>query len=390
MTNCRCAVPLKDYAHDKKSVSEKPSLIDYLKSVHLDPAIEQLVTTGIANYQREPLRSQRLMATQTQAGAGGREKGWIEATFGKKETEILESLSALDGPPTWSLAEIESAFNEAIKGLASGPAAALPTFTLVKGISVSYLHEYPLGRDSVVQLASQFNFLESPSTHRVPVSDYLSDPTQGPRGSMEAAAAALHRTAAELRGRLPNALFDVLEGDVSLFYRNGYLEPRKLAPEGLKTVNALVKKNLQRMTILPQWVRCEATGAVQLQVFAAAPSFQGQPQPGIGSLEAQLCDTLVTAQYRAIAQLAVIRSIKSGATVPLHLTLVGQGVFNNPPSVLKNAFVEVAKVVKSFPNVKVFIHAYNDDAQTKTRNALDPSTWHLIEWTSDQFKNALR
>ena len=59
-----------------------------------------------------------------------------------------------------------------------------------------------------------------------------------------------------------------------------------------------------------------------------------------------------------MAQLAALRSLIPGThRVPLHLTLVGQGVFKNPPSVLQNALRVVLDIVQ-FYNVDVYIHGF--------------------------------
>jgi hypothetical protein len=57
--------------------------------------------------------------------------------------------------------------------------------------------------NTVFQLASQFNGLEAPSAQVVPVSAYLDDPTQGPRGAISAYPGALlrHYRAPEAQGK---------------------------------------------------------------------------------------------------------------------------------------------------------------------------------------------
>jgi hypothetical protein len=176
--------------------------------------------------------------------------------------------------------------------------------------------------------------------------------TQGPQGAIEAAAAALHRSAAESVNKLPHALSNVLEGDSSSFYENGYLEPHKLSEDRINKVLKTVQKNINKLRFLPQWVKCEATGVLQLQIFSAAPSYQGQRAPEEGSAGAQLCDVLLATQYEALAKIAVIRHVISKTPFNVHLTLVGQGAFNNPPSVLENAFFKVAAIVKGYPGLK--------------------------------------
>lgn len=51
----------------------------------------------------------------------------------------------------------------------------------------------------------------------------------------------------------------------------------------------------------------------------------------------------------------------------MHLTLVGQGAFKNPPSVLEHAFSKVAAIVKGYPGIKIFIHAFNTSSENLVR-----------------------
>jgi hypothetical protein len=77
----------------------------------------------------------------------------------------------------------------------------------------------------------------------------------------------------------------------------------------------------------------------------------------------------VSAQYEALAKLAVIRSLKTNKIVNLHLTLVGQGVFNNPLSALATALKKVADILRIHDNVHVYIHAFRDSDVEKVRKA---------------------
>ena len=82
-----------------------------------------------------------------------------------------------------------------------------------------------------------------------------------------------------------------------------------------------------------------------LHVFSAAPATSAQENGGDPAVQLGIAEALVIPQYRAIAQLAAIRSRLTRAPVNVHLTLVGGGVFNNDPRVLQRALDEVARVV---------------------------------------------
>ncbi len=213
----------------------------------------------------------------------------------------------------------------------------------------------------------------------------LHDHTQGPLGAIEAAAASLHRYAAEETGQLPTALHAVLPDERKGYYQNGYLMLGSLLEDQCHKVQSHVNQNIGKLAVLPQWVMCESSGAYQLQVFAAAPSFQGAQQPKDGSCAATLSTLLVAKQYEAIAKMAVIRSLTTDERVPLHLTLVGQGVFNNPPSVIEEALNLVARAIKSY-RVDVYIHVFGQADKQKLMNALRHPKFELKSMTRRQFK----
>lgn len=364
---------------------DKKALVSYLATPSFNSEVEKLAKIGVARYQ-DP--STNLMAMRDGKTGGGRTATWIKDTFNKDELEIIKLLENEDAPKTWTTEQIDAAYNDMIKLHPADASLTKANFVLVKGVGVNYLHEAPLGKDSILQLASQFNYLESPGTHKVPVSDYLGDHTQGPQGSIEAAAAALHRTAAEKAGKLSNALTHVLPNDHGKYYQNGYLELYRLGNKELKDVSDHIEANLKKMAILLQWVISEASGNRQLQVFSAAPSYQGSITPAPGSIGAKLSSLLVANQYRAIAELAVIRSLETKKPVAVHLTLVGQGAFSNPPEVMADALKSVAEAVKGYSNVHVYVHGYGDKDQALIRKQSDKSLINLTEMDKDTFMRA--
>lgn len=77
----------------------------------------------------------------------------------------------------------------------------------------------------------------------------------------------------------------------------------------------------------------------------------------MGSTEAKFCIETLEKQYRAIAKIAVLKSIESGKQVKLHLTFVGRVAFNVPEYVEHECLNAVAEIVNRY-NVKVFIHDF--------------------------------
>lgn len=393
-----------------KITPKQKELITYLLEAPIPTEIQDLALKGHKIYQDEnaELTKQRAQSLVNNVTGGGRDEKWVSATLGKNEDALVNQLKKLDAPKTWTVNDIHQTFNYLVKGAHnyeinnSASKEIIPHFIMVKGLSANYLQDSKkYGENSIVQIASQFNYLESVTENKSKVHNYPFDYTQGPQASIEALAAALHRYAAEESGKLPNALYKLLPENHDLYYKNGYLKLYKIENNKIM-LNYLYnkfRKNIGDLTILPQWVICEATGLKQLQVFAAAPSYQNESQPKEDSVEGKIAELLVVTQYRAIAELAVIRKLelkKSKAhagkskyyKVNLHLTLVGQGAFNNPLSVLKAALKEVAKVVRGH-SVTVFIHAYDDEGESKVEQAVDKQYFTLEKMSKEDFMKPL-
>ncbi|MBN9288413.1 MAG: hypothetical protein BGO43_14215 [Gammaproteobacteria bacterium 39-13] len=369
-------------AHPVSSVVTAPKKTSPLKSYLKEPSIPEI----IRNLAAEGGPNARQL-TKEGAKAGGRGHGWVGQTFGRNEDTLLASLKNIDGPQTYTMGEIKKTSEKAAEAVVEGEAT--PLITVVQGVSASDLHRYALGDNSVFQVASQFDFQESRGAFDTPVSDYPFDPTQGPYASIEAAAGALHRKAAKKSGKLPHALTDMFpEGLLAKYpnlYKDGYLELSTITEEADKQrLLDHIEANIDKLKILPQWVTCEATQVQQLQVFTAAPSFQTQSIPDVHSVDHQICEALVVAQYRASAQLAVIRSRETGLTVPLHLTMVGQGAFNNNPIVMQKAMEAVAQVVKG-EKVAVYVHAYSAADKDKLMPQMTGS-FNIAEMNVEEFK----
>ncbi|MCA9507306.1 MAG: hypothetical protein KC505_02650, partial [Myxococcales bacterium] len=363
---------------------DEKELASYLTNISIPEEVKKLAEIGIDNYKKASLKSQREKARKSNSNGGGRQGDWIKASLGTSENELVSELEKIDPPKTWTIGSIDDLYNKFVKE--HPPVKELPQITLVKGFGVNYLHDYPMGKDAIVQLASQFNYLEAIGPHIAPVASYLFDNTQGPMGSIEALSAALHREAAVMAGKLSHALHNIISGNFHGSYKDGYLEAFKLASKDLKELLRLSKDNIKKIEILAQWALCEASGNSQLQVFSAAPSYQGAGSPSFESDGGQLCDTLVSAQYEAIAKLAVIRSILSKKEVVVHLTLVGQNAFNNPPEVMKNSFKKYAQASKGYPLVKTFIHGFGQKDQNIVRDSHDNNYFRLKEITAEDFK----
>jgi hypothetical protein len=112
---------------------------------------------------------------------------------------------------------------------------------------------------------------------------------------MQALTATALRSATQEQGLLPDALLPLLQmcqitieaiqrriamhGPILPKYpklsRNGYLNLNEITTqEALDCRANYMETNVNRLRMQVQWVRCEESGAAQLNVFCAAPSFQ--------------------------------------------------------------------------------------------------------------------
>ena len=121
----------------------------------------------------------------------------------------------------------------------------------------------------------------------------------------------------------------------------------------------MLKSNYKQLSILAQWALPTLGTQPLLQIFTAAPSFQDAPEEYELTLEDRcICNLLMWKQYTAVAQIAAMRSLETAQRVPLHLTLVGQGAFRNPPRAMEIAFKAVCDIVSGY-NVDVYFHGYS-------------------------------
>jgi hypothetical protein len=262
-----------------------------------------------------------------------------------------------------TVGDIDDTYRSLFKAVTSSTGTA--TFTIVGPIIDALVApRSKLMDDSIVQVASQFNYLESMDSEYTEITQYYRDNTQGPRASVASLEALILRdaaikpTGAEKLGQQP--VFNGIS-----WYRNGYLTPRDIPKQDVQIAVTRIDQNIRNLRILAQVSISEfsSTKKPYIQVFSAAPSFQigNQAQstpPDKDSIYDSICVVLVLAQYTSIAKLAVIKSIANPSKpVNLHLTAVGQGAFSNHPSLYDKFITAVWKIVKPF-NVSVFMHVY--------------------------------
>ena len=67
------------------------------------------------------------------------------------------------------------------------------------------------------------------------------------------------------------------------------------------------------------------------------------------------------------------------------MTLVGQGTFNNPFSLMRTALAKVANILKGHDRIRVYIHAFDKKDETKIRNAATSEAFTLIDIEKEEF-----
>jgi len=258
-----------------------------------------------------------------------------------------------------------------------------PTYYLVKGVDAAQFPASPLADNSIQQVASQFNFLESQTKNYSEITDYHDDPTQGPKASLACLSSLILRDHQYKPPTNSQPLF-------TIGYSNGYLEPSVIYVgdpnmESLrKDLLAQIENKIEELNVLAQWTKPNPSfkkNSKILQVFCAAPSFQnssGIPQKD--TFSEKLTTLLVVAEYTAICQIAALLSTKQNKQINLHLTLVGQGAFNNPPYTLQKAFEAVRDTLNGC-NVNVYIHAYDESAIYKAKKALKDMEGTKIDYS---------
>lgn len=262
---------------------------------------------------------------------------------------------------------------------------AHPEYIIDIGNDVLNLHKIA-SDGAIVQVASRYNALESVDSNFSPVKEWFCDKTQGQMASLQAVSATKHRESAALQGRVPDAIQRLLDGCMVTtakffgaiktktkithkypkLYENGYFSPTIIEKENLSDLKYLsdyIKQNKSKLGFNSQWVKCEGSDKKQLQVFSAAPSFQGTSSwlnwESIDDsripIYKEICKDLVVEQYRAIAHVAAIKAAESGRQEELHLYQVGQGAFYNTFETMPLALKSVQRELEGF-NVKVILH----------------------------------
>jgi hypothetical protein len=230
--------------------------------------------------------------------------------------------------------------------------------------------------DSLFQVASQFNCLESPGPYVTDVAHYASDPTQGPRASVSAFPATLVRHYAAPRadgtrlvqasdGEQVNLLADVCRPGVAAV-RNGYLraadvaDPPALArtlEEQFDAVRVGVHDEAEVVLGYDWDGRVEGPPRTIAQVFTStiAGGMYGPLDVGVPAW-GTVCRQLQRAAY--LGTLLAAAALGKRHAV---LTLIGGGVFRNPVRLIWEALLAAADEVPPLlgRDLVVAVNGYN-------------------------------
>jgi hypothetical protein len=207
------------------------------------------------------------------------------------------------------------------------------------------------GNGTLFQVASQFNCLESPGPYVVPVADYFSDPTQGPRASISAFPATLlrhnsapHGTGARIVQETDGPQIDLLSDVTDFsFSRNGYVTGHGIGEPGMLSdalearfdaIHVGVHDDVEVALGYDFGGYVAPSGGSRIaQVFTstAADGLYGGER-NLGNSFVPVCRHLLRAAY-----LGTLLAAASLGRKRVVLTLIGGGVFENPVSLIWEA-----------------------------------------------------
>jgi hypothetical protein len=329
---------------------------------------------------------------------------WFEQLFGFRETSYASTrcMFAVEGPMLRSLANGRSF---AIGTFSTPSLASLRVRT--QGLrpgrlrvtqeaigDVLELHARPENRGALFQVASQLNCLEFADPSALPehgVTDYATDPTQGPACSLAAAAATVYRNyfapVGGLAGQTHDRQLDTLDelaealGRPGAYWdvRNGYtwsdeLRLRRLrdalARHDREALLGTVKIGLHAdvgVTFARRFVEPTEPSRVS-QAFCSALSC-GYTDVPLACWE-PLATLVLDAAYEATLRTAMLDAVEGGGNGTVWLTFLGGGAFGNRKEWIARAIGRaLARLEGVELDVRIAHYRTLDDAMTRALEA---------------------
>jgi hypothetical protein len=283
-----------------------------------------------------------------------------ESNYGQLINQATQTLAQVQDPLVsfCSLEDIENMRAE-------------PQVYVVLGLPGELLQHLDQADGAIVQIASQFNALETPNTEYF-MNCIATASAQGPSACRQALSTAILRFAAHANRQLLDAMLFLLRGckvhggqpineKYPELYLNGQLNLLVIKDENdIRDLADYIANNARKLKIPMQWGMCEESENKQLQVFCSMPTFrtmQGVTWDNPGEYEFWLTNYKAISIALAHAQYGTLAKIAQLSGWPLHLTAIGMGVFNNPSEVPSESLGAVLNPLKGSP-IKIYLHGY--------------------------------
>ncbi len=297
--------------------------------------------------------------------------GWFDKVFGVPEQHIRkrdfqgDRLVLTDR--TFSIGHFRAPSFKTVRDVfkARPTRPGRPTLTVRVGVDSLELVALPKADRAFIQVASQFNALESPGPYVTDVARYLWDRTQGPRASMPTAAAALWR---KLHQPAFNALETTALGKDVTF---GYLELtaencRPFADGDKKAIDDLDLMLVPCTLSLTPDVISQTQPHYQIaQFYTSSAPATATDVPGADAVVYEL----LKRQYFAIAYLAALIGRTESLAITVHLTMVGCGVFNQAHGIVERVIREMLEEV-AHCDIHFVLHVFHEHEATPGIRAL--------------------
>lgn len=364
----------------------------------IDELIEQ-ATKGGPTAAAEVVRAHEA-AVLASAGGGDRQKvaeaeRYASADPGAAFSFDAEGYATLHvGPTTYAAGRFETpTVGELKKAVASAPKGGVVRLFVLDGASpatdIGGLQAFA-PKDTLFQVASQFNCLEAPDACIVPVTDYLRDPTQGPRAAISCFPGALLRHYAAPRkdgtrfvqtedGAQVNLLEAVCAPGVARV-QNGYLmdqnieDPdqfQRLLDERADALRVGIHVGLE--VVLGYAWDGRVPGAPHLRISQAFTSTLAAGGYSVGHFDPARFSAVCEKLQRA-AQLGTLLGAAATGARRVVLTLIGGGVFRNPvPLIFRSICAAVDEASRLGASLDVVINGRNL-GQHVSRAELDAQT----------------
>lgn len=395
--------------YNKDEINKKDNLSDELLKEYLkSPVIPEDVKKIISNIKGSPYMKDIDKATyKDNPLSDNRNYPYDERETTTKLEEELDKL--IDNGLLHLKYTTEEQLDRLIKNAKSDSESdkkACARFYDAKGIDASDFFKYKSAENSMAVVCSQYNALESCDDYFSPVNWWRYDRTQGPILSLSALVFAKLRESSYLKGKLNDAIDDVLGGqwmnkqlDNHKLYSHGYLNLRRayhiLDDNEKKELINRVEKNINKFKLNFQWVLCNDKKTPMIQIFAAAPSIQpifddggywyvSEDADKKGNFYNPICEVIQVHQMKMIGKLAKLRRMVSGESFALHIWFPGGSSFQNHPSVIKKAAEALIDEVR---DVDIDIYFHNRTIGNPGKQALEEKGIEFEPINSFKMKN---